>query len=248
MRHHHHHQSLNHEGCLGTTDDFATNFLHFFLFSTALWDLPNSTPVNSLMSSHLFFCLPCLLPTFTVPWKMVLARPDKWKTWPYHCSFHLFTTIRKSLCGPIAYWILTRTSSLVTWSLYEICTILRKHLLSMACILLWSSAVRVHDSQVYRKMDVTRVHISISFHKRANDSGLTFYFFIKWVNNNGLIYLLTLSEMKSLPLFCIGCRFRLFTLLPVFSSDPAWSVCLKQTIKQKIKRELYLWRQQRKEC
>ena len=30
----------------------------------------------------------------------------------------------------------------------------------MAYILLWSSAVRVHDSQVYRKMDVTRERIS----------------------------------------------------------------------------------------
>ena len=30
----------------------------------------------------------------------------------------------------------------------------------MACILLWSSAVRVQDSQAYRKMDVTREHIS----------------------------------------------------------------------------------------
>ena len=30
----------------------------------------------------------------------------------------------------------------------------------MACILLWSSAVRVHDSQAYRKMDVTRELIS----------------------------------------------------------------------------------------
>ena len=29
----------------------------------------------------------------------------------------------------------------------------------MACILLWSSAVRVNDSHVYRKMDVTREHI-----------------------------------------------------------------------------------------
>ena len=29
----------------------------------------------------------------------------------------------------------------------------------MACIL-WSSAVRVHDSQAYRKMDVTRERIS----------------------------------------------------------------------------------------
>ena len=30
----------------------------------------------------------------------------------------------------------------------------------MASILLWSSAVRVHDSQAYRKMDVTRESIS----------------------------------------------------------------------------------------
>ena len=30
----------------------------------------------------------------------------------------------------------------------------------MACILLWSSAVRVHDSQAYRKVDVTRQRIS----------------------------------------------------------------------------------------
>ena len=52
----------------GTTNDFATNFLHFSLFSTALRDLANSRPVHSLMlSSHLFLCLPCLLPPFTVP-------------------------------------------------------------------------------------------------------------------------------------------------------------------------------------
>ena len=70
--HHHHHQSLNREGRWGTTDDFATSFLHFSLFSTALWDLPNSRPVRSLMlSSHLFLCPPCLLPPFTVPCKMV---------------------------------------------------------------------------------------------------------------------------------------------------------------------------------
>ena len=30
----------------------------------------------------------------------------------------------------------------------------------MACILLWSSAVGVHDSQAYKKMDVTRERIS----------------------------------------------------------------------------------------
>ena len=78
IHHHHHHLSLNHKGCLGTTDDFTTSFLHYFLFSTAPWDLANSRPVHFLMlSSHLFHCLPCLLPPFTVPCKMVLARPDE---------------------------------------------------------------------------------------------------------------------------------------------------------------------------
>ena len=44
---------------VGASDDFATSFLHFFLFSTALWDSANSKPVHSLMlSSHLFLCLP----------------------------------------------------------------------------------------------------------------------------------------------------------------------------------------------
>ena len=61
----HHYQSLNREGRWGTTEDFATGFLHFSLFSTALWDLAKSMPVHSLMlSSHLFLCLPCLLPPF----------------------------------------------------------------------------------------------------------------------------------------------------------------------------------------
>ena len=94
----HHHQSLNREGRWGTTDDFATSSPHLSLFSTALWDLANSRPVHSLMlSSHLFLCLPCLLPPFTVPCKMVLARPDERETWPYHCNLCLFTTVKRSV-------------------------------------------------------------------------------------------------------------------------------------------------------
>ena len=70
-------------GRWGTTDDFTTSFLHFSLFSTALSDLANSRLVHSLMlPSHLFFCLPCFLPPFTVPCKMVLARPDERETCP----------------------------------------------------------------------------------------------------------------------------------------------------------------------
>ena len=123
---HHHHLSLNHEGCWGTTDDFTTSFLHLSQLYNAPWDLPNSRPVHSLMSSsHLFLCLPCLLPPFTVPCKMVLARPDEQGICPYYCRLHLFMMVRKSSCGPIASWILAWTSSLVTRSFYEMCSILR---------------------------------------------------------------------------------------------------------------------------
>ena len=118
--------SLNREGCWGTTDDFTTSFFYFSLFSTALWDLANSRPVHFLMlSSHLLLCLPCHLPPFTVPCKMVWARPDKRETWPCHCSLRLLTMVRRSSCGPIACRILTRTFSLVPWSLYEMRSILR---------------------------------------------------------------------------------------------------------------------------
>ena len=68
--------------------------------------------------------------------------------------------VRGSSCGPIACWILARTCSLVTWSLYEMRSILRQHLTSMVCIL-WSSAVRVHDSKACRKMDVTRNNTAV---------------------------------------------------------------------------------------
>ena len=126
------HLSLNHEGRWGTTDDFATSFLHFSLFSTVLLGLTHSGPVHFLMLySHLFLCPPCLFPPFTVPCKVVLARPDERETWPYHCSLRLFTMVRRSSCGLIACWISARTSLLITWSLYEMCTILRSHLISM---------------------------------------------------------------------------------------------------------------------
>ena len=67
----------------------------FSVFSTALWDLANSRPVHSLMlSSHFFLFLPCLLPPFTVPCKMVLARPDAGATCLYHFNWRLFTMVR----------------------------------------------------------------------------------------------------------------------------------------------------------
>ena len=99
------HQSLNREGRWGTTDDFATSFLHFSLFSTALWDLANSRPFHSLMlSSHLFLCLPCLPPPSTVPGKTAVV----WSCLPFirsgpshvagHSGWILLIPLRKWFC------------------------------------------------------------------------------------------------------------------------------------------------------
>ena len=111
-------QSLNLGGRQGTTDDVATIPFHPSLSSAALRKSPNSIPVHYLMlSSHLFFCRPLLLATFTVPCRIVLAMPEDLEMWPYHLSFRFFTMVRRSSCTLIAFWILLRTSSFVTWSL-----------------------------------------------------------------------------------------------------------------------------------
>ena len=107
-------QSLNLGGCRGTTDDIATIPFHHSLCSAALRESPNPIPVQSLMLfSHLFFCLPLLLPPFTVPCRIVFAMPEDLEMRPYHLSFCFFTTVRRSSCTPVAFWILLRTSSFV---------------------------------------------------------------------------------------------------------------------------------------
>ena len=65
------------EGRRGTTDEFATIPFHLDLFSAALVELAKSIPVHSLiLSSHLFFCLPLFLFPFTVPCRIVFAKPE----------------------------------------------------------------------------------------------------------------------------------------------------------------------------
>ena len=114
------------EGRRGTTDEFATIPFHLDLFSAALVELAKSIPVHSLiLSSHLFFCLPLFLFPFTVPCRIVFAKPEDLETWPHHLSFCFLTRVRSSSYSPMAAWIFLRTSSLVTWSLYEMFNSLR---------------------------------------------------------------------------------------------------------------------------
>ena len=108
------------EGRRGTTYEFATIPFHLVLFSAALVELAESIPFHSLiLSSHLFFCLPLFLFPFTVPCRIVFAKPEDLETWPNHLSFSFLTRVRSSSYSPMAAWIFLRTSSLVTWSLYE---------------------------------------------------------------------------------------------------------------------------------
>ena len=75
------------EGRRGTTDEFATTPFHLDLFSAALVELAKSIPVHSLiLSSHLFFCLPLFLFPFTVPCRIVFAKPEDLETWPNHLT------------------------------------------------------------------------------------------------------------------------------------------------------------------
>ena len=113
-------------GRRGTTDEFATIPFHLDLFSAAIVELAKSIPVHSLiLSSHLFFCMPLFLFPFTVPCRIVFAKPEDLETWPNHLSFHFLTRVRSSSYSPMAAWIFLRTSSMVTWSLYEMFNSLR---------------------------------------------------------------------------------------------------------------------------
>ena len=96
--------SLNRGGYLCMTDEFTISFLHFSALHCPL-RLGELQAVHFLMlSSHPFY-MPCFLPPFTVPCKMVLARPDERETCPYHFSLRLFTMVSRSSCGLIVCWL-----------------------------------------------------------------------------------------------------------------------------------------------
>ena len=71
--------------------------------------------------------------------------------------------VRSSSYSQIVAWIFLSTSSLVTWSLYEMFNSLPQHLIPKACILFSNSTVMVHDSQAYRNIEMTRKRTSFTF-------------------------------------------------------------------------------------
>ena len=113
--HHHLHLSFN-----------LTSTLHSSLFSIALWDLTNSRPVLSLMlSSHLFFCLPCLRP----PLHCALHDGFGQTWWTEDISIPLqFASLydgQEVYVWPDCLLGLGTDFLIVTWSLYVMCSISR---------------------------------------------------------------------------------------------------------------------------
>ena len=154
------HLSLNREGRWGTTEDFATSFLHFprTPLPPGTWRTPGLSIPRCCLPTSSSVCL------VFFPLSLCLAKwfwPDLMDGRHVHTAFtlRLFTMVRSS-CGPIASWILAQTFSLVIWPLYEMRSILPQQLISMTRILLCSCTVSVHYLQAYRKMDVTRERIS----------------------------------------------------------------------------------------
>ena len=91
------HLSLSLVDRWGTKDDWATTVLHSSLFSAFRRASPNFKPVHSVtLSSHLFFCLPLLLPPCTVPCRIIFASPVDLVMCPYHLSLRFFAVVRRS--------------------------------------------------------------------------------------------------------------------------------------------------------
>ena len=126
------------------------------------WQIPFLSTLSYCLSTS-FFCLIFLLFPVTVPCRIVFAEPEDLETWTNHLKFRFSTRVRSSSYPPIAAWIFLWTSSLITWSLYEMFNSLRLHAISKVCILFPDSAVEVHDSQVYRNMEMARERISFTF-------------------------------------------------------------------------------------
>ena len=94
--------------------------------SSATLGISIPIPVHSLMlSSHLFCYLARLLAPFTFSCRIVFVMPEDLEMWPYHLCFRFLTMVRRSSCTPAASWILLRTSSSVTWSLFLIASHLK---------------------------------------------------------------------------------------------------------------------------
>ena len=128
--------------------------------------LPNPNPVHSdVLSSHLFFCLPFLLLPYTVPCRIIFASPVDLVICPYHLNLRFLTMVIRSSYGPIACLIVFFTSSFC--NMIPVGDVQKSSEAIIACIFLSNSAVRIHDSHAYRKIEMDKERIILILELRA---------------------------------------------------------------------------------
>ena len=89
----------------------------------------------------------------------------------YRCSVRLFTMVRRSSCCLIACWILQRTSSLATWSLYEMRTCGSSTfpwLVFFFAALLWGSIIHKHTGRWVWEGSTSVDLLNVTFHLGNN--------------------------------------------------------------------------------
>ena len=100
-----HHLSRSLKGRWGIKDDRVITFLHSSLSSAFRRASSNPIPAHSdILSFHLHFCLPFLLPSCTVPCRIIFASlVDLFNFMcPYHLNLRFLRVVIRSSYDPIA--------------------------------------------------------------------------------------------------------------------------------------------------
>ena len=74
---------------------------------------------------HEKICFKVYVSCLSVDKHVNIAKPEDLETCPNHLSFRFLTKVRSSSYFPMAVWVFLRTTSSVTWSLYEMFSNLR---------------------------------------------------------------------------------------------------------------------------
>ena len=141
---------------MSTKDDRTTTFLHSSLPSAFRRALPNPNPVHSdILSSHLLFCLAFFLLPRTMPCRIIC-----WPCYvPIPSQFALPHSVYKVLMRPNS--MPDSVPHLFIPNMIPVGDAQKSSEAynSVACIFLSNSAVRVHVSHAYRKIEMTKERI-----------------------------------------------------------------------------------------
>ena len=143
-------------------------FPHSSLSSAFRRASTNPNPIRfGMLYSHLFFCLPFLLPPCTVPCRIICGSPVDLVMCPTHLNMRFLTMVIRSSYGPIACLILFPHFFIRNMMFGGDAQKFSKasHFYSMYLSLY--SAVRVHVSHAHRKIELTKERTNLISELRA---------------------------------------------------------------------------------